>query len=285
MARASLIELDLSGCNVNDEGASDIFLALAGIATLKKLILKNARDITSVGWVACFQRLLDSRSALETLNFAGNPIADEGASVLASLLGSHMSTVLTLNLNDNDSITTNGWRAFSNVLAPTSTSKLKRLRSEDKTSYVVNDDVMIEFIAALAKNNSLNELGLGCSGVSTYSLGALVHVLCDRSSIANVCNSNHSLNIFEFVDSDDVEKVQHDELDVLLDMNKNPDKNEVIRTKLIPFFFSNTDYIRRVFGSIDIPMMPDVMEWIGRDRLGRSVMFELCRSMPELFQE
>ena len=115
MACASLIELDLSGCNVSDEGASGIFLALAEIASLKKLILKHAREISSVGWVACFQHLLDSQSALEILNFEGNSIDDVGATVLASLLGSHMSTVLTLNLIFNRSITTNGWRAFVNI--------------------------------------------------------------------------------------------------------------------------------------------------------------------------
>ena len=128
VSHSSLKELDLSGCNINDEGASDIFLALAEIATLKKLILMYAEGVSSVGWMACFQHLLDSQSALEILNFEHNAIDDEGASALASLLGSHMSTVASLNLNDNDSITTNGWRAFSHVLAPTSTSKLKILR-------------------------------------------------------------------------------------------------------------------------------------------------------------
>lgn len=291
VACASLIELNLSGCNVNDVGASDIFLALAGFATLKKLILMNARDITSVGWVACFQRLLDSQSALEILNFARNSIDDEGASVLASLLGSHMSTVLTLNLNDNDSITTNGWRAFVILLAPISTSKLKVLRLEHNH---IMDDVLIEFIAALSNNNSLNELSLDGRNLSSiHALDALANVLCDKTSIANVCNSNHSLKIFhpDCYLVGDVNffgygiQAHYDELDVLLAMNKNPDKAEVIRTKLLTFFFSDFDNNGRVFGSMDTSMMPNVVEWIGRDRLGRSMMFELCRKMPELFQE
>ena len=104
-----------------------------------------------------------------------------------------------------------------------------------------------------------------------------------------MCSSNHSLDGFNsfyvVVDGNGVKGARNDELESLLKMNRNTDKAEVIRTKLVTFFFSDVDNIGLVFGSMDTSVMPNVMEWIGRDRLGRSVMFELCRSMPELFQE
>ena len=286
---SALTELNLNDSSIDDEGAFDLFSVLATNATLKKLILKSAHEISSVGWVACFQRLLYSQSALEILNFAHNAIDDEGASVLATLLGSHMSTVVSLNLKDNYSITANGIRKFVNVLSPSSTSKLKILRLRSYAGKM-NDNLLIDFIAALSNNNSLNELDLGGSDVSVRTLDALVNILCDKTSIANVCSSNHSLNIFHpdfyaVVDGSDVKGWRKYKLESLLKMNRNTDKAEVIRTKLLTFIFSDVDNIVRVFGSMDMSMMPDVMEWIGRDRLGRSVMFELCRKMPELFQE
>jgi hypothetical protein len=305
ISRSALTELkvrDWIDCHLNDESAYELFSGLANNATMKKLILPDAKEISSVGWVACFQHLLDSQSALEILNFSDNEIDDEGASVLASLLGSHMSNVVSLTVQES-LITTHGLTDFANVLAPNSTSKLKILRLpllEDEYDddvfidlidvLTIMDDVLIEFIATLSNNTSLCELDLGERGVSKHTLDVLANVLCDKTSIANVCSSNHSLNIlypnyYGVVDGNDVERVHHDELDVLLDMNKNPDKVEVIRTKLLTYFFSNADNIVRGFGSVDTTVMPNVMEWIGRDRLGYSVMFELCRSMPELFKE
>jgi Ran GTPase-activating protein (RanGAP) involved in mRNA processing and transport len=290
MAPSALMELDLSTCNINDEGAYNLFSVLAHNASLKKLILVAVEDISPTGWVACFQILMGSRSALEVLNFGCNDIDDEGALALVNLVASHMCTVLSLNVWKNHLITTNGCCSFADVLAPRSTSKLKVLRL-GSINGEFDDGALVTFIAALANNDSLKELDVfGLGDFSLNLLDTLVNVLCDKTSIANVCNSNHSLNIFspnyESVhDYPGAEpyKIEHNTLlGTLLDMNKNTDKGEVIRKKLITYFFSD---VESIFGSMDTSIMPNVMEWIGRDRLGYSVMFAICRSVPTLLNK
>ena len=64
-----------------------------------------------------------------------------------------------------------------------------------------------------------------------------------------------------------------DEIDSLLHMNKDKNKAEVVRKKILQFHLSDIDNVVQAFGS---------MGWIGRDRLGFSAMFYLCRSMPWL---
>ncbi len=147
MAPSTIIELDFSTCDINDEGAYELFSVLANNTSLKKLILVAVEDISPTGWVACFHRLMGSSSALEVLNFECNEIDDAGIRALVTLVASHMGTVLTLNLLHNTLITTNGWRSFADVLAPRSTSKLKALRL-GTCDAVFDDGALSVFIAA-----------------------------------------------------------------------------------------------------------------------------------------
>ena len=70
----------------------------------------------------------------------------------------------------------------------------------------------------------------------------------------------------------------------LLEWNKDTDKTQVVRMKLLVYYFNYVDNIGREFGCMATSIMPNVVEWIGRDRLGYSVMFEFCRSLPALFK-
>ncbi len=63
------------------------------------------------------------------------------------------------------------------------------------------------------------------------------------------------------------------------------DKDQVIRQKLLLYFFSDANNIGRVFGALATTILSDAIEWIGRDRLGYLIMFDLCRSVSTLLNK
>jgi hypothetical protein len=290
-----LMDLNLSNCNINSESALAIFRSLANNMTLKKLDMSDLVLIDSSGWVACFELLMNSRSTLEELDFRGNSINNEGAIALVNLVAGYLTTVESIDVFDNTNITADGWRTFAQVIAPSSTSKLKILKigndwddedSDDDDSNrnfdnIMNDDTVLDFIHALASNKYLLRLMFRAVDDKRHSLEGIFSVLCDATSISSIYGSNHTLIDLQF-DCPDWEADSN--LDSLLDLNKDDDKNEVIRKKLLVRFFSDVDNIGRTFGPMVTAIIPNAIEWIGRDALGYSAMFDICRGMPELFK-
>ena len=265
---------------------------MANNATLKKLNMAGLLSIDSSGWIACFELLMNSRSTLDELDCHGNSIDNGGAIALVNVVARYLTTVESIDVSDNTNITDDGWCLFAQVIAPSSTSKFKVLRigndwddhhDNDHANFhnLVNDGAMLDFIHALEGNTYLRELRVGKIYDPLHSLGDLVKALCDATTIPSIYQSNHTLCDIDFEyfgwegDSD---------LDLLLDMNKDDDKNAVFRKKLLVHFFSDIDNIGRTFGTMNTAIIPNAIEWIGRDALGYSVMFDLCRGMPELFK-
>jgi hypothetical protein len=118
---------------------------------LKKLSLSFSEHVTSTGWVACFNVLTDSRSAFEEVKFGGNEIDDEGATALVDLVSMHMSTILSMKLLGNSSVTASEWNAFGTVLLSGLTSKLQEIRIhffDDTIEYqYIDDNVIAAFTA------------------------------------------------------------------------------------------------------------------------------------------
>jgi hypothetical protein len=56
-----------------------------------------------------------------------------------------------------------------------------------------------------------------------------------------------------------------------------------VRTMILTHYLTNADAIGRVFANLDVTVLPDAMEWIGRDNIGFSVMYNLLRSNPISF--
>jgi hypothetical protein len=109
----------------------------------------------------------------------------------------------------------------------------------------------------------------------------LKKVLYDASSLMSVCTSNHTLLDFGC----NCEYSDECRIYPLVELNKIADKDEVVRRKLLKYFFSNANNIGRAFSSMATPIKPDAIAWIGRDDHGYSVMFELCRSVPSLMKQ
>lgn len=299
-----LLDIDISECDMNDEGAVAFFSALAKNRSVRVLCMQGNESITSTGWVSCFELLVNSPGItglpLENLDLYRNNIDNDGAAMLAVLLTRHVSTLNTLCVVNNEGITTNGWRSLAMILLPTSASKLRDMsmgnesREDDLPEQMfVSDAVICDTVEALRNNTILEHLDLNVCCVSELSMIALANVLCDISSIAGVCQSNHTIfkhSLDSMVigcpsDDSDFDNMWGDRfpsLYALLEINKNKNKAEVIREKLLLYFFSNVDTVGRTFSSLPVSIMPSAISYIGRDHIGYSVMYYLVRSMPSL---
>ncbi len=285
---SALLRLDLQESVETDISAVALFEALVHNTTLKELKLTNNYLVTSTGWATCFRLLVGSQSTLEELYFDCCEIDDEGATVLVDALSKHMSTVRILDIQNNPPITTIGWRAFTELLSPRSESKVDTLRiGEGECDEIVpqiGDDVIREFLAALACNSSLTKFDIGHVNIaSPLTLDdALIDMLCNKASITSVCNSNHTLNDFGFTCNGDAGR--SNELVTLLELNeRKEDKSEVVREKLLLSSVLEST-IGIAFGPMSAAVFPSVIECIGRDRLGYSAMYALIQNFPSLLE-
>ena len=53
-----------------------------------------------------------------------------------------------------------------------------------------------------------------------------------------------------------------------------------VQTMILTHYLTNVGAIGRVFADIDVTVLPDAMEWIGRDVIGFLAMYNLLRSNP-----
>jgi Ran GTPase-activating protein (RanGAP) involved in mRNA processing and transport len=296
-----LKELHLRGNNIDDEAAAILAkLLVANNAALKSLDLSSSESISSAGWVRCFQLLRGSKSNLKSLALDHNEVDDEGARLLVDLLSENYS-VSTLSLQGHShAISTDGWLGFRRLLLPSSTSSmLKELNLGAVDHSPLTNALHVALFAHVMKDSSLEVLRLfDCfnydddddDGEDYYSptipmqgWDKFAEALCDSSSIANVCTSNHSLyELWEFHWNSG--EVIPSEIQSLLRMNRNKNKAEVVRRKLLNHFFSEASNVERTFANFTTTMMPDAMGWVGSDHLGFSTMYRLLGSMPWLLQ-
>jgi hypothetical protein len=283
-------KLSISENNIDDNGAALLFESLKGNTSLKVLDMMRNESITSAGWIACFQLLLDSGSTLEKLILNDNNIDDEGAFLLVKFMAKSNS-VLSVNLQNNSLISINGWRGFIEVLHPTSSSQLKELMIGN-TNQITNemiDDLLMTVALSLKNNTNLEYLWLcDYDKVSITCWSELLKALCDNSSITNIYSSNHTLWTMEddycrqFVEED--ESLLPCNVRSLLRLNSNKNKYDVIRAKIMKYYFLDRTNVGLGFSDIESTIMPYAIEWIGRDCLGYSTMFDLLRSMPWLVE-
>ena len=280
----TLVDLTLNSPDINDEVAIYMFSALANNTSLKKLEMSYSNGITSIGWVECLRQLIGSKSALGDIIIDGCNIDDEGAAMLVHLISKHMRTVTNLGLYNNTNITAEGWRLFDEVLLPSSTSKLNVLHignpDDSESDDFITDDVALDIFAALKNNRSLQDLHFDQTAISLNSLNVLINILCNKTSIANTWQSNHTLASFGCSHDDRFPT----ELATLLELNKGKDKAEVARKKILLFSGLDEETVCNVFVPMSTTLVPTAIEWIGRDRLGFSAMYYLVQNVPTLLE-
>jgi len=137
--------LDLSSNELDDEGIDALVPELMNCSHLNTLVISNNVDISLKGWW-CLATILEAPncSSLATLYVSRNNIDDEVVNAFTSApLSNHTLTTLGLNVN---SVTNEGWKAFSKLLCDTSTVN---------STYLSNHT--INYLGTTSDQNQLNQ--------------------------------------------------------------------------------------------------------------------------------
>ena len=273
----SVKTMNISYCRINDAGAIEIADSLAVNSSLKVLKIDHNDSVTAAGWVGFFNRLTDSACSLEELHIHSSRIDDEGAAALVDLLDS-LITLKCLKLTHCNMITTNGWRAIARVPQRSSVTTL------DLGGDNINDDTVISCAMALASNKCLRNLTLHGREITDRIWRAFTNILCDNSSPQSTYYCNHTLQRIRIENNWNPMQVPKKIARVLKLNAKHEDKKSLVRQKIIANHFSEID--TRAFSVMSAPVLTQALEWIGRDILGFSLMYQVSRAVlvPKLFE-
>ena len=169
--------LNISDCDIDDQGMKSLASALEMNGSLEELYLSWNRAVTCIGLMALGESLKRNRG-LKTLHISHCGIDDQGMKSLASALETNGS-LEWLNLRENDAVTGIGLMALGESLKSN-----RGLKSLD-ISYCSIDDQGMESLASvletngslewlnLRANDAVTVIGLMALGESLKSNGAL----------------------------------------------------------------------------------------------------------------
>jgi len=285
-----LKKLDISGNDIGDIGTVALGNLLNAMSTLTTLEISYA-NITPQSWVSFFTSLQDSNLNLERLNLSHCEIDDEGIQILTTLV-SNMDSLKFLGLDNNELVSPTGWQALLGFIQHPNFALEEFTLGENN----VDDDTLIPLTSALENNKTLQRLYLeeryDVDTDEYFSLftergwQAVSSLLCNKASIMNTYNSNHTLNYVycEYL-SDDIR--------LHLKLNENKDKVEVARQKILQTLLSSGDTSKmQELLDMELEVMPTAIAWIGRPLSigwegeqvsGLSAMYNLTRRLPDLF--
>jgi len=312
---SGLEELNLKFNGISDEALAMFVNSLAGISTLKVFLLRNNRLITEQeqGWLHFFNQLHGMPGlTLESLDLSGNIFGVQGNESLVNGLA-NMQSLRSLDVSRYDpsdpvvpgSIVESP--SHDPRMAITTESLLYLLQSHSSNlkhlcvSIVdINEELCVRLAASLVDNSSLESLyivnnNFRRSRMLPWVDAALWYVLCNKSSIESIYNSNHTLQRINFsdrscgiscIDSQIYYKTKFGEpIDTYLELNKSGDsKNEVARRKVIKYYFDNGDRNIQEIVDMELNELPLAIEWSGRNEAGLSLLYRLLRSVPFVFE-
>ena len=266
-SQSSLEFIDLNSNRIDDEASLSLASALSANTTLKRLELRNNTWISAEGWDDIFDALLLSDLSLEKLVICENNIDDEGVPSLTNALVNN-SSLLDLDLSNMTDITSIGMKGLGLLLQDASC--LEHLSFANSNN--IDDEVMIHFAGLLIGNSSLKTLNMSnnFNEVTSSGWSALSNTLCNASNIDSIRSSNHSLHcIGGSIDTIDSGVVP------LMKLNKDENKVEVVRQKIIKYYFLNGNKNIEEFVDRKLNILPHAMGWIGRNDTGHSLLYRL----------
>ena len=237
-------------------------------------------QLTSGGWRSFSAVLSQPDCSLEKLRLNDSfstydNTDDEAISSLGAALAVNM-TLKDLCLDRIRTITTAGWRGLLNCLRFPHSA----LESLSLQFCEIDDEAAVAAIMALAENSTLKML-IMTSRPFRLSGSVVARVLYDKTSINSTFASNHTLTVFWGPTKD--EDISDDIISSCLKMNRNVNKSEVAREKILKHHFPRGGAGIQTFFSMPETALPNAIEWIGRDRHGYSLMYDLARGLPTLF--
>lgn len=266
----------------NDSITNEVITTLASVVSTKtklKHLYLSSNSISAVGWQAFFTLLQNvNHLSLEILEVNSNHIDDMGAVSMVDALA-NSSSLSNLALIDNRLITPVGLRAISTLL-----QRPDSCLTDLYVNYTgINDEAVTNFANTLVGNTCLKTLYLHHQHLSITATGwdALANTLCNQNGIESIYNSNHTLQRVLYTNDDP--RLPHDLASFLI-MNENENKFEVARRKIIQYHFLNGEDNIQEFVGMELGLLPHAIEWTGRDDTGHSVLYQIVRSMPSLFE-
>jgi hypothetical protein len=266
---------------LNDDCIAILGEALIGHIYLRTLSLDRIDLLGDSDWRTIASILSHPMCLLEKMDLSCTFIDDDGATQLGNALAMN-NTLKQLFISNNPHITSTGWEGFS-ICLRTPMSALEFLIAQQSE---IDDDGFMSMFTALVGNSSLKGLNVRYNGkiidseVSTY----LSCVLCDKTSIERTYSSNHTLQSLRgYYSCADFRIDIIGYFSSLLEMNKYDDKVEVARQKILKYHFSGGSGDLHVFDTMSETLMPHAIAWIGRNRIGSTLMFNFVRGFPVLF--
>jgi hypothetical protein len=140
----------------------------------------------------------------------------------------------------------------------------------------------------LTINHKLQQLCFDNCDIVTVNGGyaALTRTLCNSLSILSTFNSNHSLEEidFEIYDNEDEEQLLYDvlpeELTSLLQINKENNKNQAARLKIIKTHLNDNSIKMEPFAKMAVSVRPHAIAWMAKDMH----LYQFLRAMPSLLE-
>jgi hypothetical protein len=140
--------------------------------------------------------------------------------------------------------------------------------------YSEDDDWVSLVSESLVGNRKLKTLFIHARGLKASKRFEGEKLLCDVSSIEKICNSNHTIENFHIF-------LEHSpKLKQYLLLNRNEDKDQVIRDKVRQFYFVGKFDVSS-FVNMPLSVIPKVISRIdGKDK--QSAIYRLLKCIPEL---
>jgi Ran GTPase-activating protein (RanGAP) involved in mRNA processing and transport len=313
---SSICRLDLEKNSLNDEHTTILGNGVIGNKNLTSISLWVNPSITAVGWDRFSQTFVYPECALQTLQLRYTNLDDEGVTFIGNALTMNKS-IKSLCLTGNDAITSEGLRGLLQCMRNPDSS----LEDLTLSNCGVDDEGVTVIMEKVVQSVSLKTLDLSCNGITStglimiidalfyYELTleaidlsgnhgihdelededrlSLLRVLCDKSSINDTFLSNHTLQsiILDGYSHYDWPERFWEDLDYLLNMNDNENKVEVAREKILNSHFTGEAVDIGVFARMPEALLPHAIEWIGRDRLGFSLMYQFVGGYPLDFSD
>jgi Ran GTPase-activating protein (RanGAP) involved in mRNA processing and transport len=258
-SNSSIVDLDFSDNELNDDTARALALALSKNKTLAHVDLSD-NDIGDDG-IAAIMSAQSTHKTLEYLDISENNFEDEAIQVIASYLRTQATGLKCLKLNDignqiheinfnpiamalesNNTleeldVSDNHLSFEFGVILATSLLKNKQLQKLDCSDNNLGDDGAVALAKAITHNNRLNNLNFRSNGISDKGFIALSNALKNNSSLtklsiyddkitdagyqafAEMLKTNTTLIDFQ-IDSNNIQKETKKEIKEYLKRNK-----------------------------------------------------------------
>jgi len=306
-------ELDLSHSSIDNDDMAILCGAIIKSKTLQVLSLASNSLLSVSGFFSLSTVLSHPITVIHCLLLDRTGLDDEGISFLGDALKIN-KTLYSLSLRHNESITLEGWKAFSKCF----TNPQSELTTLFLCGCNIDDEGAATLATALATNTSLTKLNMSkntritsrglvaffnllldnkksaletlvitnnnidVEGMGWEDWDILSRALCDKTDIMSTFTSNHTFYSLGLDNLPDYENVW-EEIYTLLELNNH--FYDAARQKILKYHFCNGRAGVHPLACLHETVLPYAIEWMGtdEDNDGYSTIFAFVQSFPSFF--